>query len=943
MAFVKYRTFNAAADDRIQLAIAESASTDFSPATLVACVRVTDISASRTLIGAATSGGTTRLYDYANNRAGSQVNEVDATSGGYCYAYPATMPDDDDGWAIVGWNRATSGAKPRFHRKLFSGGTWTHLDATGGNATGNLNDPATPGAGGTWMIGCDHGLNEGWKGDIAAVAYFNKVLSDAEWETLDDGLSAWLALAPVHCWRLDQATIADLVGNADQVLMSGTVLSTDDSPLAAPVGPQTWVATAATVTVTAATGTWEITGTPKTWTGSAATMAVTATSGIWSVASFGPWSDTDFININSGGNYDTYLGNPAFPWLTDTPGEVHGPAVGQMAISRRLDATTADSQFVRLTVPDLGTPVILCTHAPAPMIEFGGYCARWLGSQVYWYKDGAFQGSQSVADPSGTAGTVELRVIGGVGALLFNGVSVATKTYDLPLLTGRPHQAFGTNNSGCVITHATGGEVAAAKTWTRSPGSITVAATSGIWLRGGEQAWSASMATVTVTPTSGLWNRRLTTAPMLGTVSVKDIKIGTTDVIQAFMGSVRIWPPTPQTWTRTAATISISGSSGAWYLPGMWVFVDNFASGLTHWAPARWRSQTFSTRAGEVGPCDDVAGADGVFPPGDITVVANRLWVCTGSQNYGDSIVRCDQPFDFSGGGIIETDVILSPQDSLMGHSQVLVSDIPWAAPSSRDDNSNGPTVRYGFTIRLNYAAAYLGGTWYPSPVAVVWDEYAETKINGSVPVAVSTTDFTTVRIEFDHDQCEVFFNGALAFSASWDLPPELTQGYVYLGSHNHASDKYREVASVNSVFAGLRFDGPSRPINHCRKVADASDVYEGSMDIAYFFPTGPLTIPSVPNPATIASARLVCSVQYVAGTNPNPSTWRLNYALNGSTVHAVAFDPSPELASGAGFSIPVTVSELVAGDNTVAFTQTNFGGGYPPFIGNIQLVYTLT
>ena len=61
--------------------------------------------------------------------------------------------------------------------------------------------------------------------------YYNKVLTDAEWESLDGGLSNWLALNPVHCWRLDQASITDLVGSADQTSMTGTVLSTSDSPL----------------------------------------------------------------------------------------------------------------------------------------------------------------------------------------------------------------------------------------------------------------------------------------------------------------------------------------------------------------------------------------------------------------------------------------------------------------------------------------------------------------------------------------------------------------------------------------------------------------------------------------------------------------------------------------------------------------------------------------
>jgi hypothetical protein len=58
--------------------------------------------------------------------------------------------------------------------------------------------------------------------------------------------------------------------------------------------------------------------------------------------------------------------------------------------------------------------------------------------------------------------------------------------------------------------------------------------------------------------------------------------------------------------------------------------------------------------------------------------------------------------------------------------------------------------------------------------------------------------------------------------------------------------------------------------------------------------------------------------------------------------------DAVPSGPSGAGgysgarnFSVPITVSELVIGDNTVRFTETGFASGYAPYFGNVQLVYT--
>ena len=72
--------------------------------------------------------------------------------------------------------------------------------------------------------------------------------------------------------------------------------------------------------------------------------------------------------------------------------------------------------------------------------------------------------------------------------------------------------------------------------------------------------------------------------------------------------------------------------------------------------------------------------------------------------------------------------------------------------------------------------------------------------------------------------------------------------------------------------------------------------------------------------------------------SNGNIADWRLNYRLNGGTVHSVPFVPT----NGAGsfiFSIPVDTGELVTGTNTVQFSGPGFLGGYKPFIGNIDLV----
>lgn len=378
-------------------------------------------------------------------------------------------------------------------------------------------------------------------------------------------------------------------------------------------------------------------------------------------------------------------------------------------------------------------------------------------------------------------------------------------------------------------------------------------------------------------------------------------------------------------------------------------FIETFAD-LSHWTPARQGSQPNSTPQ-PVGWLNDFTPAllDHVNVPNDIVIVDEQLWIGTGSQNYGDSYVRCNQPMEFADGGTINLDVWIQEANFLLGWSHLTVTADPYTSPSSKSDNSAGPTPRYGFEVRFNYTQAW-DGVWHPAPRVIVWDEYIETLIDGAgLPLPIDTTPhtMTAVRIEFDHTEINIYANGGLWLTTPWSLPTEMTSGWVYLSQHNHASLKYSNpvgsLANTYCVFGGLRFSGTVLPERRCFKVPDSlttpssGEVGTNGVNIGWTLPAT-LTIPGVP--AGITSARLLCSTGCWGGFID--ASTRFTYALNGNTPHALQFpewDGTTYHGSGVAiWSIPVLLSELVAGSNLVAFSMTTISGPQP-YVFNVQLL----
>ena len=134
----------------------------------------------------------------------------------------------DSAWRIDSWTKPSGLATIRTHSAPL-GGSWTHADL--GTQRG---DSASAVA--SVVVGNGSALGYS-SGDVAAIMVVQRVLADAEVESLSSGLAAWvtaIGATPAALWAFNQASVATPVtdltgGGADQTAISGTSV-TDDPP-----------------------------------------------------------------------------------------------------------------------------------------------------------------------------------------------------------------------------------------------------------------------------------------------------------------------------------------------------------------------------------------------------------------------------------------------------------------------------------------------------------------------------------------------------------------------------------------------------------------------------------------------------------------------------------------------------------------------------------------
>lgn len=380
-------------------------------------------------------------------------------------------------------------------------------------------------------------------------------------------------------------------------------------------------------------------------------------------------------------------------------------------------------------------------------------------------------------------------------------------------------------------------------------------------------------------------------------------------------------PPTTTTTTSPSTTTTISGSTTTTVAPttsttttipsgttttvpsGGAAFSETFSGGAldpTRFTAAHWRN-------------DETGELDPTLNGSKVLVENGTLRIESGEQNYGDSAVRINQPFDFAGRtGTFSTDVTLIAKD---GWTRLTLSEDPYAVTSYGDDNAAGQGANRGIDLKIqNFAGcpvvelrtyANRVETDYPGPGYVGCDAVGSDTRLDHVVVTVSNSS-VTIKV------------GSVTIGSWSGLNLGFSRGYWYLDAHNHATNKYAGLPTWITHWDNPTFDGPViAPLN-----VTVSPTIEGR------------SVPGVP--ATPGSPRLIFNAQH-GQQDASPT---LSYALNGHISHLVPLVRLPGLIGVYMLSLPVDPAELVTGSNSVVFTWTGTTG-LPPRVADLQLVWT--
>jgi hypothetical protein len=344
---------------------------------------------------------------------------------------------------------------------------------------------------------------------------------------------------------------------------------------------------------------------------------------------------------------------------------------------------------------------------------------------------------------------------------------------------------------------------------------------------------------------------------------------------------------------------------------------------IERFSVVRWR-QTWSPSG-----TPDTRGF-GPEPPGDIRIAQGRLTVECGMQEYGDTLVRVNQPF---AGTRIEFDGQLV---SLQGEPQLLLTDRPYTTPSFNGENGEGPHMDNGIAFFWKANGCPMMRRWVngvqtnhfgdgssePGPYTCL----------GSIP-AVGAGVMNHVVIELSSTGITVSTDGSL--TGRYPASP-IANGYVMFGTHNHATNKYSQAATNNSVWDRLSWNGPVLAPSRVAQVPNAAGHFFGwplPGSAGTQLTTTPLSL------AGATQAWLLLDVGVFTASVELGAM--LQFQLNNKSVRAASWqydNRTPGRLPTSTFSVPLELSDLVEGPNNVRLFSATLSS-LQPFFANVDIV----
>jgi hypothetical protein len=407
--------------------------------------------------------------------------------------------------------------------------------------------------------------------------------------------------------------------------------------------------------------------------------------------------------------------------------------------------------------------------------------------------------------------------------------------------------------------------------------------------------------------------------------------------------------------------------------------------------------------AAPIPACKASLVASSVYPPNDTLICdatstkSAQLMTAVAMQNYGLNSYTIRQPFDFANRtGKIDFDVDAAeeltgvtggPGNTLGGFAEIDLVGDPGPATQFREFNNfeaGGNTPATALIIKLGGSAT----TGIAPFNTMVYNNYVGTIVTPTFnsgraaispglmnhyEVQVSATSVSVYGSDFSTDGV-TFAAPKLLYTAPISLP--FTRGYVHISAHNHASIKYGFGPDVVFHWDNVGFDGPVIPAPVAYEVADNTKMgTDGSspaggtapvMNLGYLLKTTGMLDPVNPvaslpltnvNIAGATSATLTFNLFMNSSGHTPDTTWGVSYRFNGGTWRPTTFTAAQIAGFNSGATgstctnatgcfqstiamvLPVALTDLVQGTNTIEFSPINAPMDFPPVVYNIDLL----
>ncbi|MDX2055803.1 MAG: hypothetical protein SFV15_25595 [Polyangiaceae bacterium] len=389
--------------------------------------------------------------------------------------------------------------------------------------------------------------------------------------------------------------------------------------------------------------------------------------------------------------------------------------------------------------------------------------------------------------------------------------------------------------------------------------------------------------------------------------------------------------------------------------------------------PATFCGQPFSGLL----PPDDVRVCPGVGVDG---VLSNQLnEVFDDQEDFGFISMRVRQPFDFTDGGTVVWDVDAKVNPYHLGHGwfmEMWITEDPAPMPYHEAPTvASIPRKGLGLAFRFGGGCPQSPEDWRSALETVhVMDDY---RIIHSYegPGALDHTSDNCIRVadtKLNHFELRLAKDRLELWASDYDDPQNtklrtvvndldltFTRGYVHFqhAAYNAAKDcncsgcdecgdppRVQPLAypsrSQTYRWDNLGFDGPTYPTPRAYDVPDNDLVESGGLRLGWLLGASDeksFTIPGV-NLSNALAASLNLTAMIAAGN-------RIEHRWNGGTWQSFVVPRRAGLIQDErirSFSLPVPLSDLVAGSNKVDIRLPD-GEGVLPGIGNLDLTFEVS